>query len=353
MVMRLAIDLRPLLDPFESGVTVYTKAMVAEFSKSADWRLDLFYQARKRDERIHALFPRVRHLPISNSWYHLRSLFKFPRLPKGYFPREPDLIWLPDRRPFYRTQIPLVMTVHDLAPEKCPRALSLKSRLWHAIFRLKRLLKLCDGILVPSETTAAALAEKCGKLNLKVTYEGANLVKNEERPKFAKRITQRPFFFTISPADPRKRLSWIIEMARLMHRINFVIVGVKENDKRFSRMKMKERKNLFLLSQISEGEKLWLLKRAKGLLALSEYEGFDLPVLEAVKAKCPVLMSDISVHHELYKTPECFVANTRELVAQINQNKLKVPVPRRNYSWGFSANRALLFFGGVVADKNR
>lgn len=352
MVMRLAIDLRPLLDPFESGVTVYTKAMVAELLRQKDWHLDLFYQARERSERLHTLFPQARHIPISNSWYHLRSLFRFPRLPKGYFPREPDLIWLPDRRPFYRTEIPLVMTVHDLTPEKCWKALSFKSLIWHKIFRLKRLLELCDGVLVPSETTAADLRAGFAKLPMRVTYEGANLAKEEERPKFAKRITKRPFFFAISPADPRKRISWIVYLARRFPKLNFVIAGLKENDRRFSKIRMSERENLFLLGQISEGEKLWFFKRAKALLALSTYEGFDLPVLEAVRAKCPVIMSDISVHQELYKTPECLISDRHELFTKINQSEWKVPVPRRKYSWSVAAKRALFFFSGVIADKN-
>ncbi len=43
MSFRLAIDLRTLLEPYESGVTVYTKALVREFLQMEDLSLDLFY----------------------------------------------------------------------------------------------------------------------------------------------------------------------------------------------------------------------------------------------------------------------------------------------------------------------
>ena len=45
--MRVAIDLRTLLEPFESGISVYTKAMLSEFLKMKGVEVELFYQSRK------------------------------------------------------------------------------------------------------------------------------------------------------------------------------------------------------------------------------------------------------------------------------------------------------------------
>ena len=134
MLLRIAVDLRPLLEPFESGVTVYTKAIVDEFIKLRTVQLDLFYQSAKPCERIHNMYPRVRHLKISNTKFHLKSIFKFQPLPRAYFEKKPHLIWIPDRRPFYETRIPLFMTIHDSVPEKLKFTMSLKSRIWHLVF---------------------------------------------------------------------------------------------------------------------------------------------------------------------------------------------------------------------------
>jgi glycosyltransferase involved in cell wall biosynthesis len=348
-MLKLAIDLRPLLEPFESGVTQYTKAMVKEFLKRTDLKVDLFYQARKRCEAIHAQFPQVRHVQRSNTIFHLRSLFWFPHLSDAYFPEKPDLIWIPDRRPFYRSGIPLVMTIHDQVPELYRSTLSLKGRLWHTLFFLKRLLSLCTGVLVPSFTTAGGLPISLPK---EVSYEGAQLAKAQV-PLEAKKLKE-PFFLMISPSDPRKRLFWLFKMAERFPKFQFVVLGLKKSDSRFASLKLHEQANVLLLGEVSEGEKTWFLRHAKALLALSKYEGFDLPVLEAVTAKCPVILSDIAVHHELYKKA-CFVKTLEDLEGAIYRaihGGITVPEPRGTYTWEKAAERSLLFFLRVLFHKD-
>lgn len=352
-LLRIAVDLRPLLEPHESGVTVYTKAMVAELLKLKGVGLDLFYQSSEKNDKIHVLFPKVRHVEISNTRFHLKSLFRFLELPEGFFVKKPDLIWLPDRRPFYRTEIPVVMTIHDQVPEKFARTLSIKSRVWHRLFSLKRLLRLSSGILLPSSTSGLTLPRSLQK---EVTFEGANLAKSVKAPENNKKLNKRPFFLSISPADPRKRLNWVLEMAKKFPKAHFAIVGLKPGDKRFAKAGLKKMKNLFLYPQVSEEEKLWFLRNARALLSLSVYEGFDLPVLEAVRAKCPVIMSDIAVHNELYRCEQPMVGNLDDLRFAIHKalnGDVKVPKPRGVYDWEGAAKRALLLFRRVLSNKDR
>jgi glycosyltransferase involved in cell wall biosynthesis len=408
--MRVAVDLRPLLEPFESGVSVYTRSMVEEFLRVAgkdSLELDLFYQARKRCDRLHEIFsgkngrPAVRHVPISTFWHRVKCVFglpflgfsrRFPRLSEDYFEKRPDLIWLPDRREFFRTEfhdkdeilrkIPVVMTVHDLVPEKFGRTLSWKGRILHLLFPLKRLLKFCDGIVVPSSTTGAGV-RKYWKGKMDVTFEGAKLAEGEMIPaalrevkigtkKSLKSLLKRDFFLMIAPADSRKRGEWMLAAARRFPKVNFVWAGVKESDSRFAwcRVLKQARKleNVFLLGRVTEEEKLWLLRKTKALLALSAYEGFDLPVLEAVRAKCPVIMSDIAVHHELYfgakskfssgkskKGGACFVENEDDLIFAIKKmisqksGCVKVPRPRGDYTWEGAAKRTLHLFRKIIS----
>ncbi|MFA4814546.1 MAG: glycosyltransferase [Candidatus Gracilibacteria bacterium] len=351
-MLKLAVDLRPLLEPLESGVTQYTKALAREFLKRSDEvELDFFYQARKRCERIHELFPTVRHLPFSNTCFHFRCLFGFPRLPGNYFKKKPDLIWIPDRRPFYCSNIPLVMTIHDKVPELYASTLSLKGRLWHFIFPLRRLLKLCSGIVVPTFSIGASIRTQMPK---EVTYEGVFLA-SPKPPLLAKKLAKAPFFLMISPSDPRKRLHWLFKMAERFSKVNFVVLGLKPSDKRFARLKIHTAPNLYFFPEISEGEKSWYLHHARALLALSKYEGFDLPVLEAVTAKCPVIMSDIPVHNELYKKA-CMVKTLSDLEGAVYRalhSKIEIPQPRGIYTWEKTADRTLLFFLRVLFHENR
>lgn len=353
MKPRIAIDLRPLLDPHESGVTVYTKSVVKRLIQNPTVEWLLFYQARKRCDRIHKLFPEVIHVAKSNTLFHLKSVLRFPTLPSAYFSEAPDLLWMPDRRPFYRCSFPIVMTVHDRIPETERRTLSFKSLLWHQLFSLKRLLKHCDGFLFPSLTVSQNVRTRSPK---EVTYEGVEEFEKPLRPEaLPKEIKGKDFFFALSPADPRKRLDWIVRAARRFPKMNFVIAGFKPNDKRFKKFKLDKLKNLTALSFVNEHEKAWLYRNALALLALSRSEGFDLPVLEAVHAKCPVLLSDIPVHSELYKDAE-WIHTEEDLWKSLylaQNTKLKVPEPRGIYTWDKAAERTLLFFLRVLFNKNR
>lgn len=350
---RIAIDLRPLLDPHESGVTVYTKNIVKRLIESPEATWLLFYQARNRCQRIHDLFPEVQHIQRSNTSFHLKSLFRFPNLPKDYFSDQPDLLWMPDRRPFYKCPFPLVMTVHDRIPESEKNSLSLKSRVWHMIFNLNRLIKLTDGLLFPSLTVSQSVRTRKPK---EVTYEGVAPTPKPMRPLgLPKKIKEKEFFFSLSPADPRKRLEWIFKAAQRFPKMNFVIAGMKEGDKRFKKMKFLKTQNVFVLPTITEEEKAWLYRNALALLALSRSEGFDLPVLEAVHAKCPVLLSDIPVHHELYKDAE-WIKTEEDLWKGLylaQNSSLKVPTPRGTYNWEKAAERSLFFFLRVLLNKDR
>ncbi len=351
--MRLAVDLRPLLLPFESGVTVYTKAMVRALMRCPDVELDLYYQAANRYDSIHKLFPRVRHIRRSNRAFHLKSLFKFPRLPEDFFSERPDLIWIPDRRPFYRTDIPVVMTIHDRVPERFASTLSLKSRLWHQMFPLKRLSKLSKGFLVPSESIASELKVK---IPVEVTYEGAELDMAEQAPRFAEFLNRKIFFLMIAPNDKRKCFEWLFKLAEELPAVSFVWVGSKEGDTRFSGGSHKAFPHVFQIPEVNEREKKWLLSRARALLAFSQYEGFDLPVLEATEASCPVLLSDIPVHRELYESTWPFIRNyeeAKELVEQALHHSIPLLTKKRKLSWKEAAERALLFFHRVIVHKDR
>jgi glycosyltransferase involved in cell wall biosynthesis len=352
MLKRLAIDLRPLIEPRESGVRCFTREMTLELLRRDSLEVDLFYQSRKRIEHIHDLFPQVRHIKRSNFLFHFTSLFRTPTLKMSDFDQVPDLIWLPDRRPFYRTHIPLVLTIHDSVPELYMKSLSFKGKLWHMIFSKKRLLRLADGVLVPSLSTAQAVPRGLAK---EIIYEGAELSDRKTAPCGSEIYSDKEFFLSIAPADPRKRLDLILAAAKHFKKSHFVIAGLKPKDRRFASLSLGKLQNVHMLGEFTEPEKAWLLSHAKALLALSEHEGFDLPVLEAYLAKCPAIMSDIAVHRELYKSA-CFVADEADLFAAIhraNSGGLALHEPRLEFSWKRSADRALLFFRSIVRNKDR
>jgi glycosyltransferase involved in cell wall biosynthesis len=387
--MRIAIDCRVLLEPYESGVTVYTKALIREFlmhaGSDSSLELDLFYMSRKRAPWIHELFPEVRHIPLSNSIFHLRCLMtlwgkgRFPFISENFFEKKPDLIWLPDRRPFYEQmseggqRIKTVMTVHDFVPRFCQDSLSKKSKLWHRVFSFERLLGFCDGLIFPTKSVEQTFlnelrgglsgGEKDGDIKSLVSYEGCELLESEKRPE-ALKSDVKDFHLMIAPNDPRKRLRWLMKLAKNFPAEDFVVLGFREKESRFSESEFVKLagakstlRNVYFLGQLSHEEKNWCLSHAQSLLALSEYEGFDLPLLEARAHNLAALMSDIPVHRELYEGS--FVVNYFELEKAFKKSlkegfvlhQVKKDL-KSDLSWTAAKEKMLLFFRGIIHDKD-
>lgn len=340
----IAVDCRALIEKRVSGVSVYAEAIIKELKKHPAVKLKLFYQNAKRADHLHKRYPEILWIKKSSRLFHLTCLVWKPKMT---FDLEADVFWLPDRRPFYRTEIPVVMTIHDMVPKRHPQSLSLKSRLWHRLFSTKKLLKGVDGVICPSFTVESEIPREMLRC---VSYEGASLTGKGEPIKKLK-----DFSLLLAPADPRKRFNWMIRLAKEFPKDQFVWAGVKPNDDRFKKKKSKLPRNIRRLNQITEDQKTWLLRNARLLFALSEYEGFDLPVLEAVRAKTPVILSDISVHQELYRGTN-FVGTYDELRTEYlrsRQNVLAIPEPRGDYRWEAAAERSLLFLRRVIEHKDR
>ena len=57
---------------------------------------------------------------------------------------------------------------------------------------------------------------------------------------------------------------------------------------------------IIIINNLSESELVQLYKESEVFVSLSAYEGFGIPVLEAISNQCKVLVSDIPVFHELF-----------------------------------------------------
>lgn len=96
---------------------------------------------------------------------------------------------------------------------------------------------------------------------------------------------------------------------------------------------------------VSEDEKYFLLKGASAFIFLSIYEGFGIPPLEALKVDTPVLLSDISVFHELFED-SVWYANGNDIEDISNKmNKIMMATEPKDtfriiekFSWEKSAN---------------
>ncbi len=116
-----------------------------------------------------------------------------------------------------------------------------------------------------------------------------------------KKMGIKNFLFYVGGADPRKGLvNFVKNMEQVWEKypdIQVVMAGkevthpdVPEARSLAEQAKKSSRpKQIILLGFISDGELAWLYSNARAFVFPSIYEGFGLPVLEAMQAGCPVV----------------------------------------------------------------
>jgi len=96
---------------------------------------------------------------------------------------------------------------------------------------------------------------------------------------------------------------------------------------------------------VSDEEKEILLQYTDAFLFLSLYEGFGIPILEALRRDVPCLVSDIAVFHELFSENVCYTNHEKPEEIALSMQKILNTPPKidihslEKFSWEASANQ--------------
>lgn len=210
---------------------------------------------------------------------------------------------------------PQVVTIHDLAFRHYPQS-------FHPAFTayynwlIPRIARNAARILTVSETVADEI-NHCYKIpasKIRVIYNTAEIVKAKH--------SRENFMLSVGTIQPRKNYRLMLDAFNLCaDNWRWVIVGGVSSNFRSDKNLMHELKThprIQIIENIPEDELNSLYSKASVLVSASVYEGCNLPVLEAIQHGCPVLVSDIPVHRELYAgRAEFFRINQPEAAAAL------------------------------------
>ena len=120
---------------------------------------------------------------------------------------------------------------------------------------------------------------------------------------------ERPYFVCVGTIEARKNLAFLLTIwRRLAERMSeaapqLVLVGRRgwENEAVIDHLERSHavRALVHEVGDLSDAELAQVMAGARGLLAPSFAEGFDLPLIEALCLGVPAIASDIPVHREL------------------------------------------------------
>lgn len=207
-----------------------------------------------------------------------------------------------------RTKKPLVVTIHDIGPLSHPDLFT-SVRPWLMRMGLKQAIDEAAAIICVSQSTADIFQDHfqvdLGE-RIKVIHEGVNPLYLGE-PDFSclYELTDlpsedTPFLLTMGAISPRKNLPLVIEaLEQLADEIphHLVHVGIPhwDSDEFFSKLKSSSfASRIHLLGYLSDEQVHALYNRATAYIFPSLFEGFGLPLLEAMAGNCPIVTSNVS-----------------------------------------------------------
>lgn len=212
------------------------------------------------------------------------------------------------------------ITVHDLAFLQSPRA-------QHVLFvmgyrwLIPRLLKKAKGIFTVSETIKQELMQTYSlhAHKIQVTYNGLAAWMKKEK---AKQYPKEKMILMVGSLSARKNLVALYKgflQSGLASNYSLVIFGNRA--KIYPWTQLPDHPNIFYVRHGDDELLLQYYQRAAILCSLSLYEGFGLPILEALHFGCRVICSDIPVYHELYqqKVRYCSTSDAEDIAQQLRE----------------------------------
>jgi glycosyltransferase involved in cell wall biosynthesis len=176
-----------------------------------------------------------------------------------------------------RTRIPTVLTVHDLAilryPEVFPR--------WHRLYGavgLRKVLRAADAVVAVSEFTKQEVFALAG-----IPLERIRVVPNGVDALFKPdgQSAEGSYVLAVATLEPRKNLGRVVEAARLAG-VELRVVGARG----WGGVEV-----LGWVGEVTDAQLAELYRGARCVLSPSLYEGFGLPVVEAMACGAPVVTS--------------------------------------------------------------
>jgi glycosyltransferase involved in cell wall biosynthesis len=258
------------------------------------------------------------------------------------------------------TTVPTALNVFDLIAWEAPESVQRRAA-WIERLTIRRALRQARRVFCNSESTRRDLAARfrfpspVSVVPLAADDRfAADIAETRLAETKQRHGLERPFVLAAGTLEPRKNLRRLIDAfaqlppeLRSQHRL--VLVGPHGWDHDDVLQKANE-EGVRVLGRVSDDDLVRLYRACEVFCYPSLYEGFGLPVLEAMRAGAPVITSNVSSLPEVggdaveyvdpRATPEITAALTRLLTDGARREELRARGRERaaRFSWDESAN---------------
>lgn len=363
--MNIAIHGRLLLPDKMEGIGRFTEEVLLRWA--AEHPRDDFYvlfdrsppvdQYEEPNIHLRGRGPRARH-PLLYLWWFERQV------PPWLEDIEADVFISPDGFLPLNSSRPSVAVVHDVAHQYFRQGIGWWHR-WYYDRYMPKFIDRANRIATVSEYSKQTIVETYSRPpeEIDVVYNGCKAgfapistpKKTEVRQKYS---DGHPYFLYLGAIHPRKNVSALLDAYAVFRKKHprgphLLLAGRKAWKTHRFEQKLKAhpfRADIKQLDYVPENELPDLMGAADGFCYVSLFEGFGLPVLEALHAEVPVITSDVSSLPEvageaaLKVSPDNSVAIARAMGKLYTHDRLVEELieegreQRKKFSWKRTAD---------------
>ncbi len=321
--MKIAVNTRLLLPGKLEGIGWFTCETLSRITKAHPEHEFIFLFDRAFDERFIfsdnvtpvVLYPQARHPFLYYLWFDWV-------IPPVLRKRKADLFLSPDGYLSLNSEKKQLAVIHDINFEYYPRHLPPVTRKYYRYF-FPKFAEKATRIATVSEFSKQDLIRlyDVHPDKIDVVYNGVSnafhpLPEDEKIATRKKYTNGHPYFIFVGAIHPRKNLQQLFRAFDKFKNetdndVKLMVVGDKmwwtsKIRKAFDRMKNKD--DVVFTGRLEQDELTKAMGAAEALLYVSFFEGFGIPILEAMKSEVPVITSNITAMPEVAGKAALFVS---------------------------------------------
>ncbi|MDD5644401.1 MAG: glycosyltransferase family 1 protein [bacterium] len=368
--MKIAIDAH-CIGKNLAGNNTYTINLVNNLLKLYPRHKWIIYISPEGKPFITNNNPNVKLITLKSKSPLRRYLFE---MPKSLRKEKPDVLHIQYHGPFFHN-CPTVLTVHDISYEIFPRYFTLPERL-RLHFSVPCFIKKANSVITVSEYSRKDMIKKYGleENKIKTVYNGIDhdfyteKTSPEDTKLLAEAGIKKPFLLSVGSLQPRKNIEGILLALKKIYKslpeLRWIIAGPEGWLSGGIHKTFKENPELHSIINFTgyvRPEMLRALYRnALAMIYVPFYEGFGLPVLEAMACGAPVITSNVTSLPEVAGNAAILVNpnNIGEIAESIKKVWLSEKLGRemsqkgmdraRNFSWQKAAEETFSILESAV-----
>ncbi len=266
--------------------------------------------------------------------------------------------------PGFGIRIPTIVTIHDLKYALHPEFLGNRMKSLYYRWVIRRGIKRAACVIAVSESTKRDIRNiAISSSKVRVVYEAPTIALHVNDERLPSQVRGKRFFLYVGENRPHKNIARIIDAYRLLvGRLGKRIPLLAFAGTGFSRLNREHKgSGLVFLGAVSDGVLVALYKQSLALVYPSLYEGFGLPLVEAMALGTPVITSNCSSMPEVagnaallinpYDVEQIAAAMKRIVLSGKLRYKMRTMGLKRvgDFSWTKAAREVCELYGQIIS----